>query len=141
MTQLKFFGLIGSITKNGKKTVAYRIIDDVLNDIAKELNISTEHIQAKIEKKLSFHVEVRTVKRGKRVHIIPVPMTRKRQKFLIRKWLLSAVRENRKKLCFKVKLKAEILDILLRKRSGALSKRRALFKLVNQNRANAHFRW
>jgi small subunit ribosomal protein S7 len=136
-----YSNFVGSLTKDGKKSVAQKIFDTTLLSVSNILDIYPEAINEQIEEKLDVSMEVKTITRGKRTHLIPVITNYRRQNFLVRKWIIGSAKENYKKVSFTEKLTSEIIDILTKKKSKSLEKRNSLLKLVRANRSNLHFRW
>lgn len=136
-----YIKLIGSLTKDGKRIFATKMLNDIFFDVSKLTKIPVQLIHNRIEKRLNAYMEVKNIKRGKRTHVVPVPIGFKRQNFLIRKWLISSAKENYKKISFKEKLQAEILDVITKRKSRSLVKKINLYKHVRSNRSNLHFRW
>lgn len=141
MIKNKYSKFVGSLIKDGKKIIAKKILDQTFYEISDTLNIPMSLIQKKLDKKLKVYMEVKVVKRGKRVNVIPVPINKNRQNFLIRKWIIASAKENLQKICFKDKLKAEIMQTIINKKSPTIEKRLKLNNLVRNNRSNAHYRW
>jgi small subunit ribosomal protein S7 len=141
MDKNNYLKFIGSLTKNGKKSVAKKILDTTMHSVSLLTQIPNELIQDKIDDKLNAFMEVKSITRGKRTHLIPVIVNFKRQNFLIRNWLIASANENSRKVSFTERLTSEILDVLTKKKSKAIEKKNSLTTLVKANRSNLHFRW
>jgi len=131
---------LGSLTKKGSKINAKRILDSSLIKAYKKTKIAPFTIVHKTFSRLNLFLEIKRIKIRKNLHLVPFPLTSKRQNFLKIKWLLEVVKEDARKLSFSEKLSDEISNILLNKRSKVLSKRRLANKEIISNRSNIHFR-
>lgn len=137
---------VGSLTKNGNKVAAKRILTTALQTISKKKKIPVYQLLPKVFKRLDNFVEIKKVTWGRgrkvRYNFIPFPLKPKRQKFLKIKWLVESAKEETKSVNFSEKLAAEMWNLLFdKKKSKALAKKKEIRKLVLANRSNSHYRW
>jgi ribosomal protein S7 len=132
---------LGFLIKKGNKNVAKSILEKALIKLSKKLRISKNIIFLRIFFKLNTFVEVRKIKIRNRSYFVPFSLSVKRRAYLVIKWLLLAVKENKAKISMSEKLYLEIDSILTKQNCKTKS-----FKIFNNNqaflnRANSHYRW
>jgi ribosomal protein S7 len=137
---LKFLGFL---IKNGKKSKAKKILDNIFRALFYPSK-RNKKVFKKLFLKLNIFIEVKIVKVRKRSYTVPFPIKFKRRFHIASKWLISSALKNKSKISFSRKLSQEISQVL-RKKTSKTSKVLKLKKLVlskaYSNRANAHFRW
>lgn len=134
--------LINLIMEGGKKSVARKIVYDVLEEIKKEksvepmtlLDTAIEHVSPK-------HI-VRPRRVGGASYMVPREVTVHHRLFLSLRWLVDAARSRNNKAfsTFHKKLKAELLDAF-DKKGNAYDKKMQSEKLAEANKVFAHFNW
>jgi ribosomal protein S7 len=132
---------LGSLTKNGKKTTAKRLLDLSFIKVSKKENIPAHLILSKVLLKLNFFLEIKKIKIRKNVHLVPFPLTTRRQDFLKVKWLLESAKDDSRKVNLSDKIATEVTHILLNDKSKSLLKKNFVSKEALSNRSNVHFRW
>jgi len=132
---------LGLIIKNGQKVQAKSILDTAFFIVSKQTNLSTNSIMLKTILYLNSFVEVKKIKSKRSTHFVPFPLSTKRKFYLISKWVIDSVGEDKRRLDFATKLADEILTIVLNKSSKSLLKKNLNFKQSIQNKSNIHFRW
>jgi ribosomal protein S7 len=132
---------LGSLTKNGKKTVAKKLLDFSFIKVSKKENIPAHLILSKALLKLNFFLEIKKIKIRKNTHLVPFPLTTRRQDFLKVKWLLESAKEDSRKINLSDKIATEVTHILLNEKSKSLFKKNFVNKEALSNRSNVHFRW
>ena len=86
--------------------------------------------------------EIKKIKFRRSTHVVPFVLTSfKRKSYLIIKWLMEVVEQDKRKVPIAKKLSKEILNILKNKSSKALIKKKMNTKNAVINRSNIHFRW
>jgi ribosomal protein S7 len=133
--------LVGCITKKGKKMCARNIVTKALNDVCFRTNRSYLDILKVVIQKLSIPLETKTIKMRKRISIVPVPVNKNRQNFLIVNTLLSSAKEDRTKRPIFQKLADEIYSLLTSNSSNSITKRNLVVKKAILNKSNIHYRW
>ena len=73
--------------------------------------------------------------------MVPFPTNPQRQHYLVSKWLLETLRNDKRKVSFNKKFREEIVKILLNQDSVTLEKKKDLYKKAEKSRSFAHFRW
>jgi small subunit ribosomal protein S7 len=132
---------LGSLTKNGKKSVAKRILDSSFIKVSKKENIPAHFILSRILLRLNFFLEIKKIKIRKNTHLVPFPLTTRRQDFLRVKWLLESAKEDSRKIDLSDKIAMEVSNLLLNDKSKSLLKKNFVNKEALSNRSNVHFRW
>jgi ribosomal protein S7 len=90
---------------------------------------------------LNSFVEIKKIKSKRSTHFVPFPLSTKRKFYLIARWVVDSVGEDRRKINFAIKLSEEILMIVLKKPCKSVLKKNLNFKQSIQNKSNIHFRW
>ena len=133
--------LVGSLTKKGNRNTARLIVKFAFLRVSQILQKSVSFLFKALFYRLRVFSEARTISKRRRVHIVPFLIRTNRRFFLVSKWLLKGVLNNRQRIPVSFKLIAELLAIFKKKGSEALKEKKKNTKLVLANRANLHFRW
>jgi ribosomal protein S7 len=142
MTKAIYINFLGFLTKKGNKVTAKKILDEAFLDVSLKTNQSVHILLIKVFLKLNSFVETKKIKFKRSTHVVPFVITSfKRKSYLIIKWLMEAVEEDKRKVPIAIKLSKEILSILRNKSSKALIKKKMNMKNALINRSNIHFRW
>lgn len=136
-----YTSFIGYLTKNGKKNIAKRIIDDAFATASKATKLPAQVVLLETFKKLNTLVEVKSVKIGAETHMIPFTVSFKRRSYLVVKWLMQAVDSDKRKVSTSEKLSLELVNTIKGKTSRSLQHKEQNTQQALQNRANIHFRW
>jgi ribosomal protein S7 len=150
-TKTIYYYLLKGFIKKGKIFKAKKLLNNIFLNLYKELNMSFEEILLKIFLTLNVVIEIRKIRKRKRIYLVPVSTTLKRRYFLIVKWLIeSSIKKNTKQnnlLRFSENFKNEILNVVKQntnsKNTESFSKKLKynILENVKKNRSNAHFRW
>jgi ribosomal protein S7 len=133
---------LGFLTREGKKSTSRKILNATFFQVAIQTNLSLYTVFIKVFFSLNSFVETKTVKVRRRSHIVPFGITFKRRSYLIIKWLLEVVTQDRRKICTSKKLAAELLNIVRNKAvSKAIRKKNQNLSQAIKNRSNIHYRW
>lgn len=133
--------LINRVMKEGKKSVAQRLVYQALNQIKQSGQEPLKVLESAIAN-ISPRLEVRPRRVGGASYQIPMEVRGDRRFSLAIRWLITAAqkRSGKEFKSFDQKLLAEILDAF--KGAGeAVKKRDQMQKMAEANRAFAHFRW
>jgi ribosomal protein S7 len=142
MTKTIYINFLGILTKKGNKVAAKKILDAAFLDVSTKVNKPVHILLIKLFLKLNSFVETKKIKFKRSSHVVPFVITSfKRKSFLIIKWLMEAVEEDKRKVSLSSKLSKEILSVLKNNSSKALSKKKLNIKNAISNRSNIHFRW
>lgn len=135
--------LIGFLTKNGNKTAALIIFNNICNKISAVIPIiSLSYFFSLFFLKLNTNIEIRKVSFRRRTHFIPVPIKTSRKVFLIFKWIKQIIANNKQNTSFYSKLYNELLGVVFLENSSPIMKLKLDNELKSyQYKSKAHFRW
>lgn len=128
--------LVNCIMKNGKKSIAQRILKDTFEELArrgekdplKTLELSLSNATPTIE--------VRPKRIGGAVYQIPVEVPSKRQQTLSIRWILKAARSRKGQPMYRA-LAAELVEAS-QDSGSAVNKKKDVHKMAQANKAFAH---
>lgn len=128
------------VMERGKKAVAYRIMYDALDMVAKRVKDrpSIEVFETALNN-LKPNVEVRSRRVGGSNYQVPMPVNMRRQQSLAIRWVIGAARDKKGRPMAQ-KLATEIVDAYNREGS-AWTARENVHKMAEANKAFAHFAW
>jgi small subunit ribosomal protein S7 len=132
--------LINYVMYGGKKSVAEKVVYDVLEELKKEEEpLKLLH---KAISNVSPTFEVKPRRLGGASYLVPSEVRRDRKLYLALNWIIEAARSRPQKeyRSFKNKLLAELLDAS-KNQGQAVSKRLQAEKLAEANKAFAHLKW
>ena len=131
---------INCIMREGKKSVAERVVYDALDTIEKRVNEREplEVFQAALGN-VKPMLEVRSKRVGGATYQVPVEVNRKRQLSLAIRWILAATR-GRKGKPMHQKLADELVDAY-NNQGAAMTVRENTHRMAEANKAFAHFAW
>jgi len=133
--------LVGVVLKNGKKTIAERIVYTALEEMNKKIS-GSESVMEKFDQCLENikpQVEVKTRRVGGANYQVPIEVAPDRAKALALRWLLMAARK-RNEQNMSLRLAAELVAAK-NSDGGAVRKKIDTHKMAEANKAFAHFRW
>jgi small subunit ribosomal protein S7 len=132
--------LVNTVMKDGKKTVAQRIVYSALEKVA-EKNPDTDPLEmfqrALDNAKPRLEVKARRV--GGATYQVPMEVPAERQRALALRWMVKFA-NSRKGLPMKDALANEILEAY-QGQGNAIRKRDEVHRMAQSNKAFAHFRW
>ncbi|GIW63838.1 MAG: 30S ribosomal protein S7 [Patescibacteria group bacterium] len=133
--------LINYIMKDGKKSVAERIVYSAFDKI-KAKKLDPIEILDKAIENTAPEMEVRARRLGGASYLVPLPVRPNRKIFLSLNWIIEAASKKSSKQFknFTEKLTDELL-LAAKGEGGAVEKRQEVEKLVEANKAFAHLRW
>ncbi|MCS6773086.1 MAG: 30S ribosomal protein S7 [Anaerolineae bacterium] len=131
--------LINRVMRNGKKSVAQRIVYTSFSIAEEKAKKPAMQIFEEALRNLYPTVEVKPRRVGGATLQVPVEVNPYRQESLAMRWLISAARQ-RPGRSMAEKLAAELLDAA-NNTGAAIKKRDETHKAAEANRAFAHFRW
>ena len=130
---------INTIMKDGKKSIAEKVVYIALDEIAaKKGNDGMEILDTALDN-VRPSVEVKSRRVGGATYQVPVEVRASRQNALAMRWLVDAARKRGEK-SMALKLAGELMDAA-EKRGSAVKKREDTHKMAEANKAFAHFRW
>lgn len=130
---------INALMKDGKKSVAERVLYSTLDILQKKTNDDPLKVFKKALENLKPVVEVKSRRVGGATYQVPVEVKPNRRQSLASRWLIEYSR-GRPEKSLEEKLAAEVLDALAN-RGGAIKKREDVHKMAEANKAFAHYRW
>lgn len=136
-----YTNFLGFLTKNGNKIVAKKIIDSAFLATARQVSLPLHLLLIKIFFKLNSFVETKKIRIKRSTHTVPFGITFKRRTYLILKWLMEVVKEDKRKISTSEKLSIELLNILKDKSSKTIIKKNLNISQAISNRSNIHYRW
>ncbi len=127
------------IMKDGKKTVAERILYDALEEIGERSGEDPMKVFKKAIDNVKPTVEVKSRRVGGSTYQVPVEVRPGRRLALSFRWILqSAARRGEKTM--RQKLAGELMDAA-EIRGGAIKKKDDTHRMAEANKAFAHYRW
>jgi small subunit ribosomal protein S7 len=130
---------INILMKNGKKSVAERIIYGALDRVAEKLKADALEIFGKALDNVRPVVEVKSRRVGGSTYQVPVEVRPIRRTTLAMRWLVDSARKRGEKT-MGLRLAGEILDAYENK-GTAIKKREEVHRMAEANKAFSHFRW
>ncbi|MCK5665193.1 MAG: 30S ribosomal protein S7 [Thiotrichaceae bacterium] len=130
---------INIMMKDGKKSVAERIIYGALDRVAEKKKEEPLDIFGKALDNIRPIVEVKSRRVGGSTYQIPVEVRPARRTTLAMRWLADTARKRGEKTMGD-RLAGEILDAY-DKKGAAIKKREDVHRMAESNKAFSHFRW
>ncbi|MEA2061516.1 MAG: 30S ribosomal protein S7 [Thermodesulfobacteriota bacterium] len=131
--------LINCVMKDGKKSIAVRVVNDALKIVEEKSDESAIAVFEKAVGNIRPAVEVKSRRVGGSTYQVPTEIKGSRRTALAFRWLLRYSRARSEKGMAR-KLASELLDAF-NERGGAVKKREDTHKMAEANKAFAHFRW
>ena len=129
--------LINYVMKEGKKSVAERIVYGSFHLIKEKTKQDPRHVFNKAMKRVSPLVEVRGKRVGGANYQVPFQVRGERRFYLGCQWIINAAKARRGRSMAE-KMAAEILDAS-NGEGASIKKREAVHKMAEANKAFAHF--
>ena len=130
---------INMIMRNGKKSVAEKIMYGALDTVGSKTNQDSVEMMEKALENVRPVVEVKSRRVGGATYQVPVEVRPSRRNTLAMRWLIDAAKKRGEKT-MAAKLAGELLDASENKGS-AVKKREDTHKMAEANKAFSHFRW
>lgn len=130
--------LINRIMKNGKKSVATRLMYDALENIRERAKRDPIEVLELAMKNVGPLMEVRPRRVGGATYQVPMEVPSDRRQTLAMRWILQASRSRSGK-SFSEKLSAELMEAA-NNQGASVRKREEAHKMAEANRAFSHFR-
>ncbi|MFN7039154.1 MAG: 30S ribosomal protein S7 [Alphaproteobacteria bacterium] len=131
--------LMNCIMKDGKKSVAEKIVYDALEIIENALKKNPLEAFKEALDNVMPNLEVRSRRVGGATYQVPVEVRSKRRQALALRWLVTAAKKRSEKDMTE-RLAKELLDAS-NKRGAAVKKCEETHKMAEANKAFSHFRW
>jgi small subunit ribosomal protein S7 len=133
--------IINFFTKKGNKVKATNLVNSAFDKVSKSTGLSFNEILTKLYSKLNSFVEIKKIKVRRGFHLVPFPISHKRSTYLMIKWLLQAIKDDKRKIPVSDKLFLEINQTISSSSSKSLDIKNSNITQVLANRSNIHFRW
>ncbi len=130
---------INMIMRNGKKSLAEKIMYNALDSVAQKNNHDSFEMMEKALENVRPVVEVKSRRVGGATYQVPVDVSPSRRNTLAMCWLIAGAKKRGEKTMAS-KLAGELLDASENKGS-AVKKREDTHKMAEANKAFSHFRW
>ena len=130
------------VMKNGKKSVAERIVYGALDRIAEKTGrqgAEAIEVLAQALENVKPVVEVKSRRVGGATYQVPVEVRATRRQTLAMRWVIEAARARSEK-SMALRLAHELLDAA-ENRGAAVRKREDTHRMAEANKAFAHYRW
>ena len=131
--------LINVTMKDGKKSVAEKIIYGALERVAEKATDEPVDVLRQALENIGPRVEVKSRRVGGATYQVPTEVRGARKSALAMRWLIDAARKRGEKT-MAGRLGGEILDAY-EKRGIAVKKREDTHRMADANKAFAHYRW
>jgi small subunit ribosomal protein S7 len=129
---------INYVMKNGKKSVASRLVYDAIDLIEERMKREGIEVFEEAIKKVAPIMEVRPRRVGGATYQVPMEVPPHRQFALATRWILASAR-SRSGQTFSEKLAAELMDAV-NETGAAIKKREEAHRMAEANRAFSHYR-
>lgn len=130
--------LVNRILKNGKKSVAYRILYKAMKTIQQKTKKNPLVVVRQAIRRTTPNVAVKARRRGGSTYQVPIEIQPAQGKALAIRWILVAARK-RPGRSMAFKLSYELMDAA-RQTGNAIRKREETHRMAEANKAFAHFR-
>ena len=130
---------VNVVMKDGKKSVAERILYAALDAIKVKTNDDPMKVFKKAIENVKPAVEVKSRRVGGATYQVPVEVRASRRQTLAMRWVIEAARDrSEKSMAFR--LAHELMDAA-ENRGAAVRKREDTHRMAEANKAFAHYRW
>jgi small subunit ribosomal protein S7 len=130
---------VNVVMRDGKKSVAERILYDALEAIRTKTNDDPMKVFKKAIENVKPAVEVKSRRVGGSTYQVPVEVRPNRRTSLAIRWIIEYATSRGEKT-MREKLAAELMDAA-NLRGGAVKKKDDTHKMAEANKAFAHYRW
>jgi small subunit ribosomal protein S7 len=131
--------LVNRLMLDGKKSLAEQIVYDALALSAEKTGKPELEVLEQAVKSVTPVLEVKSRRVGGANYQVPVEVPQRRARTLALRWLVQAARERREK-GMPQKLAGELMDAL-NQQGGAYKKKDDIYRMAQENKAFAHYRW
>ncbi len=130
---------MNSVMRDGKKSVAERIVYGALETIEGKLKSDPLGVFKQALDNVAPAIEVRSRRVGGATYQVPVEVRDERRQALAIRWIIQAARGRNDKTMVD-RLSAELIDAS-NNRGNAVKKREDTHRMAEANRAFSHYRW
>jgi len=132
-------GMINNIMKNGKKSVAEKIVEGAIDIISDKTGKKGVNILEKAIQNVMPKIEVRPRRVGGATYQVPMEVRANRRTTLAIRWIIKAARA-RSGHSMQEKLAMELIDAS-NNQGTAIKRKEDTHKMAEANKAFAHFKW
>ena len=132
---------LGFLTKKGKKIKAKNLLSKAFENLSLKLHKPSFFLLTLIFLKLNCFVEVKKISNRRATHFVPFMANSRRRIYLIMKWLVRSVLEDKRRISFDEKLTYEMSNVINSKTAKSVGLKEKNILQALQNRSNSHFRW
>ena len=130
---------INAMMRDGKKSVAERILYEALDEIARVRGGDATEVLEQALENVRPPVEAKPRRVGGATYQVPVEVRPKRQEALAIRWIIESARK-RSETSMKRRLAGELMDAADQK-GIAIKRREDTLSMAEANRAFSHYRW
>ncbi|MCV2502228.1 MAG: 30S ribosomal protein S7 [Candidatus Lightella neohaematopini] len=130
---------INIIMKNGKKSIAEKILYSAIDILLKKIDKKPIEILELALSNVRPVVEIKSRRVGGSTYQIPVEVNTNRRNTLAMRWIVIAARKRKDKSMI-IRLANELFDAINNK-GLAIKKREDTHRMAEANKAFAHYRW
>ena len=130
---------INALMRDGKKSVAERILYDALDEISRVRGGGSVEVLEQALENVRPPVEVKSRRVGGATYQVPVEVRPQRQEALAIRWIIESSRK-RSETSMMRRLAGELMDAANQK-GIAIKKREDTLSMAESNRAFSHYRW
>jgi small subunit ribosomal protein S7 len=131
---------VNVVMRDGKKSVAERILYDALEAIRQRTNDDPMKVFKKAIENVKPALEVKSRRVGGSNYQVPVEVNPNRRLSLSIRWIVGFARDRGDGKTMQEKLANELMDAA-NLRGGAVKKREDVHRMAEANKAFAHYRW
>ena len=131
--------VINKIMIDGKKSTAEKIVYDALEILSRRAGQEPVPALEASVKSITPVLEVRSRRVGGATYQVPVEVPARRARTLAVRWLVDFARNRREKTIAE-RLAGELLDAQS-EQGGAFKRKEDIYRMVQANKAFAHYRW
>ncbi len=128
-----------SLMRDGKKSVAERIIYGALDDISQKMGDDPVKVFHSAIDNIKPHLEVRSRRVGGATYQVPIEVRTIRAQALAFRWLIGSARKRSENTMVE-RLSRELMDAA-NNRGTAVKKREDTHRMAEANKAFSHYRW
>jgi len=132
---------LGFLTKKGNKVLARKLLYISFFKASRTTKLPMHFLIFKVFSHLNSALEAKRIRYRRSSHIVPFPVNEKRRIYLGIKWLLEAVKEDKRRQPFSDKLSFELVSVAKNMQCKSLQKKQTNDTLAAANKSNIHFRW
>ena len=130
---------VNVVMKQGKKSVAERILSDALEAIRTRTSDDPMKVFKKAIENVKPAVEVKSRRVGGSTYQVPVEVRPSRKLALAMRWIINSALGRGEKT-MRARLAGELLEAA-ENRGGAIKKKEDTHRMAEANKAFAHYRW